>query len=535
MLAFLGELALIGSVVAPLAAAALSVANPSTLGGGRREAVGLAWLSATMAVSAAVVVGLRGPFVVGVDATHGEVLVGLMADQLTVTLVALVCMVGAVVQSFSLRYLQGDTTARRFFAAANVVVASMAIVCSSATLALLICGWVTAGAAFVAVLGCRADLPGVRAATRRTARMFVIGDMALVVSLVLLWLRVGDVNLASPPALAYAASHLGSLATPIALLIALAVMTRSAQGLLGGWLPGTVAAPTPTSALLHAGVVNGGGILLLRLGVLAGSSMLVIAGLFIVATLTVAVATLAMRHRADVKGSLVFSTMGQMGFMIAECTVGAYLAAIVHLIGHALYKATLFFGSGSRVAREGQEPAAPSPQMPRLARTAAAGVSGAAAVAAMVAIPGVLAHRGAFVLVIFAAMTAGVASWSWWNSPPGSGRVAVFFLAALTAAGALYGLVLGGLGSWLAPSLPAVGVSVLNPWWLATLGAAGITATVLARLSWTKARLVAMILYISNPSAPHEASNVRNQENKRRTRDYGYVPVASDFWEKNAA
>lgn len=111
-MALLGELSLTGAVVAPLAGAAVSGASGATPGRGHRAAVDLGWMSAMLALVAAGVMGLRGPFMVAVDGRHGQVVLGLWAEQLTVTLVALVCIVGAAVQSFSLRYLQGDRTAR---------------------------------------------------------------------------------------------------------------------------------------------------------------------------------------------------------------------------------------------------------------------------------------------------------------------------------------------------------------------------------------------------------------------------------------
>ena len=529
MIAALGELCLTAAVAAPLAGAVVSAASGAAPGRGHRTAAGFGWLSALLAFVAAGVVGLHGPFLVALYHRHGQVVLGLWADQLTVTLVALVCLVGAIVQSFSLRYLQGDRKARRFFVAANLVVAAMSIVSTSATLAVLVGGWVMAGAAFVVVLGSRPDLPGVRAATRRTARMFVIGDLGLVVALVFVWERAGNVDLASPGALRSAATHLGGLATPVALLVALAVLTRSAQGLFGRWLPGTVSAPTPTSALLHAGVVNGGGILLVRLGVLASSSMPAMVGVFVVAGVTATVATLAMTQKADVKGSLVFSTMSQMGFMVAECTVGAYLAAVVHLIGHALYKATLFFGSGSQVPRPGEARVAPTAAMPRLARAVAAAASAGAAVAAMVAVPGILAHRGEFVLILFAAGTAASASWSWWGRPPASTRGAVLWATALLTAGALYGLVLGGLGGWVAPSLPAAGIGVLSPWWLAAVAGAGIAATGLARLPWVKRRLLAIMLDAGTPRVPLPARSKLGPGRARRAEAPGYAPALENL------
>ncbi len=530
----LGELCLTGAAAAPLAGAAASVVGRGERG--HRAAARLGWISALLAGTAVVVVALQGPFVAAVDGGHGQVVVGLWANQLTVTLVLLVCVVGAVVQSFSLRYLEGDRTGRRFLAAAGVVVAAMAVVCASATATVLVGAWVVAGAAFVVALGCRPDLPGVRAAARRTVRMFAVGDLAVVVALALVWLRAGNVDLASPDALRSAAAHLGGLATPVALLVAVAVLTRSAQGPLGRWLPGTVSAPTPTSALLHAGVVNGGGVLLVRLGVLTGGSMLAMAAVFTVAAVTAAVATQAMVRKADVKGALVLSTMGQMGFMVAECTVGAYLAAVVHLIGHALYKATLFFGSGAQVPRTGEAPVVPSAVMPRAARVAVSAAAAAATVAVVAAFPQVLADRGAVVLLVFAAGTAASASWSWWRRAPASTRGALVWATALLGAGAAYGLVLAGLGRWIGPSLPAVGVGVLSPWWLAALAGSGLATAAVTRLPSVHRRLVAVLVDATSPR-PAAAFVRAGGGAGRAVRAEGgaHAPALEGAWEESAA
>ena len=531
----LGELCLSGAVGAPLAGAVVSVAGRGERS--HRAAARLGWISAFLAVAAVVVVALHGPFVAAVDAGHGQVVLGLWADQLTVTLVLLVCVVGAVVQSFSLRHLEGDRTARRFFAATGVVVAAMAVVCASATAAVLVAAWVAAGAAFVVALGCRPDLPSVRAATRRTIRMFVVGDLAVVVALALVWLRAGNLDLASADALRSAAAHLGGLATPVALLVAVAVSTRCAQGPLGRWLPGTVSAPTPTSALLHAGVVNGGGVLLMRFGVLAGASMPAMVVVFTVAAVTAAVATQAMVRKADVKGALVLSTMGQMGFMLAECTVGAYLAAVVHLIGHALYKATLFFGSGAQVPRLGEEPVVPATVMPRAVRAGVSAAAAAAAVAVMAAVPQVLAERAGAVLVVFAAGTAASASWSWWGRAPASTRGALVWATTLLGAGAAYGLVLDGLGLWIGPSLPAVGAGVLSPWWLAAVAVPGLAGAVASRLPSVHRRLVAVLV---DATAPPPAAFARpgtggGAGRVARAEGPAYAPSLEGAWEESAA
>ncbi len=528
-----GELCLAGAVLAPLTGAAVSAAARRAPGWRCRAATGFAWLSALSALVAAASVALHGPFVVAVDGAYGRPVLGLWANQLTVTLTVLVCAVGAVVQSFALRYLQGDRTAPRFSAAASVVVAAMAVVCTSATVTVLVGAWVVAGAAFVVVLGCRPDLPGVRAATRRALSMLAAGDLALLAALVLVWVRAGNVDLVSPGVLRDAAGQLGGLTTLVALLVVVAALTRSAQGPFGRWLPGTVSAPTPASALLHAGVVNGGGILLVRLGVLTGGSTLAMVGAFVVAGLTTTAAAALVTHKPDVKGTLVFSTMSQMGFMVAECTVGAYLAAILHLIGHGLYKATLFFGSGSQVPRDGQAPAVPATAALPLVRAAATVATTAATVGAMTAIPGMLAHRGAAVLLVFAAATAASASWSWSGRHPASVRWAASWAAALLVAGALYGLVLGGLGRWIAPAIPGAGAGMLSPWWLAAVAAAGIAVAGSTRLPSARRRLTAMLVDAGAPPVELVTGGARGAH--RGARAPGSAVELAASWKERAA
>lgn len=494
-----GALLLVGTVVTPLAGAVVSVLGTSHPRRRCQRAARLGWVSSLLAIVAAAAVAVHGPFGAMLVGSSDRPVLGMWADQLTVTLLLLVCGVGAVVQSFSVRYLQADVTAPRFFGATNVVVAAMVVVCTSVTVPVLVGAWVTAGIGFIAVAGARTDLPGVVASARRTLALFAIGDGALVVALIVVWVRAGNVDVVSAGALRTASGRLGELASVVALLIVVAALTRSAQGPLGRWLPGTVSAPTPTSALLHAGVVNGGGILLVRLGALAGASELAMAAAFIVAALTAVAATAVMTRKADVKGALVFSTMGQMGFMIAECTVGAYLAAMVHLIGHAMYKATLFFGSGSQVPRAGRAPTDPIASMPMLVRAVATAATAAAALVAMTAIPGAIAHRGGTVLLVFAAATAAAGAWTWWARRPSSARLTTLWALAMLGAGASYGLVLGGLGRWIGPALPAAGGGALSPWWLLAVAGGVLGLAVLGRTPGARRWLTAVLVDAGAP------------------------------------
>ena len=124
-----------------------------------------------------------------------------------------------------------------------------------------------------------------------------------------------------------------------------------------------------------------------------------------------------------------------------------------------------------------------------------------ATVGVMTTIPGVLEHRGGAVLLVFTAATAAAAGWAWWAQRPGSLGVTVAWVASMLAAGALYGLVLGGLGDWIGPALPITGFGTLSPWWLLIMGVGGLAIAGLLRISSIRRRLVASLIAAGAPPA----------------------------------
>ncbi len=517
----LAQEAMGGALVAPTGGAVAALAFPRHSHIGRRVSVALAWVAAASAVAAVIAVGWHGPAVLAVGRWGKGPVFGLVADRLTVTLLVTVLGIGAVVQGFAFRYLRDDDKSRVFFAGAGVMLSSMGLVAVSAPAAGVVVGWVAAGAAFVVIVAYRPDLPGVMVTARRTRRAFAVGDTALVAAVVVVSVRVGNVGLAgragSPgdSGLSGVAVHLGGWRVMVATLVVIAVLTRCALGPLGGWLPRTVAAPTPVSALLHAGFVNGGAILLVRLGPLSSDSMFAMGAAFAVAAISAVGASAVMSRRADIKTELAFSTMSQMGFMVAECTVGASAAAVVHLVGHALYKATLFLGSGGGVARPGQVRLG-ADQGVSVARAALATATAAAAAAAVAVASGVvglgaLGHRGADVLLVFVAASVGLASWSGWTSRPVQ---AAGWVATLLTASAVYGLIAAGLAAWVRPALPALGAGVLDPWLLLSVAAGGVGLTLLGRTARVGLWLAVVLIdagspgYGSNPQYTSETIRV---------------------------
>jgi len=134
-----------------------------------------------------------------------------------------------------------------------------------------------------------------------------------------------------------------------ALLFALAATLKTAQLPLHGWLIQVMEAPTPVCALLHAGVVNMGGFVLIRLAELISLAPLAQALLVVVGSLTAVLAGLVMLTRVSIKVRLAWSTCAQMGFMLMEIGLGLYELALLHLVAHSLYKAHAFLCAGETV------------------------------------------------------------------------------------------------------------------------------------------------------------------------------------------
>lgn len=468
----------------------------------------IAWVAIAAAASAfgiasilAVRVAIGGPLSAVVENDGGRAVFGFAVDRLAGVVLCLVTGINLTVQVFSARYLRGDRRARRFFAGSATLTLASAAVAAAATLTGLVAAWVLVSVSVCVLLAYRTDLPEARYGVRRAARAFVAGDVALVAAAALVVATVGDLDLRTLAAsgsgligerLQPVAGLTFPVAPVVAVLVVVAALARSAQLPLPRWLPATLAAPTPVSALLHAGVVNAGGLLLIRLSPLldrspSASHLALVAGAG-----TAVVASAAMLVRPDVKGTLAQSTVAQMGFMIVQCAVGAFGAAVFHLLAHAMYKAALFLGSGSAIHQHSEHFAAPSPssQRPAALRYALAALLPFAAITivAVVFDPPVLHHRGGWLVAGFSWITGAHVTWGWLGRGVSPGR-SVTAAAALVAGAAAYLGAVSGLDAFLAPALAEPGTGFASPWWAAAIAAAaGVGAAVIATDRWERRR-----------------------------------------------
>lgn len=274
----------------------------------------------------------------------------LAVSPLALWLAVLVQLLGTVIGAFSMRYLHGEAGQARYAAALSGVLASVHLLLLADHWLVLIAAWAAVGLALQPLLCFYADRPFARLAAHKKRLADRLADVPLLAAAALAWSEVGSGSLSALWA------HIDQQgASPAlqasALCVALAVILRTALLPVHGWLIQVMEAPTPVSALLHAGVVNLGGFVLIRFAPLLEASgparwLLVAFGLG-----TALLAGMVMLTRISIKVRLAWSTVAQMGFMVLECGLGLYSLAVLHLIGHSLYKAHAFL-SASSVVRE---------------------------------------------------------------------------------------------------------------------------------------------------------------------------------------
>lgn len=450
---------LIAALSVPLLASLVALLAGSRTWVGRlgAAAAGAGFLAAGVTT---VDVLLHGPIRATLQTGRGTLIAEVGADRLSSMLLLLVYGVSTVVQLFALRYLACDKRSGWFTAATGLLTSASAGLMTAGTLIGLAVSWTLAGAALCLLLATYWELPAARDGVRRTVTAFLIGDAALWSAVAAITLLRGNRSLSTLNADLIGNS---SILAVIAALIVLAALSRSAQIPFHRWLPATLAAPTPVSALLHAGVVNAGGVLLVRLSPIVSGSPVAMGMAFTAGLVSMVYGAVVMLTKSDIKGSLAYSTMAQMGFMIVTCGLGLSAAAVFHLVGHGFYKATLFLSSGSAIAKRRQKAARPPAPALSAARRAAVQVTALLLPAAALYVATIVVplhsteHGSAQALLIFAWATAAAALLGWLGRSPNSEAIVAAGVALLGAAIG-YLAVLGAVTGFLAPAIPPVTV-----------------------------------------------------------------------------
>ncbi|HSS19238.1 MAG TPA: NADH-quinone oxidoreductase subunit L [Pyrinomonadaceae bacterium] len=294
---------------------------------------------------------------------------GLAMDRLSGTYALFITFVGFLIHVFATGYMHGDKGYYRFFAFLNLFMFSMLTLILADNFLLMFVGWEGVGLCSYLLIGYYTDRKEAGDAAKKAFITNRVGDWGFVMGLMLLFFITSG---AGTPTISFydhpithvasafqVVSHLavdpftfkvifaGGL-TSVAVLLFIGAAGKSAQIPLYVWLPDAMAGPTPVSALIHAATMVTAGVYMVvrcsEIYVHAPTAMFIVA--LIGAATALFAATIGLAQN-DIKKVLAYSTISQLGYMFLACGVGAFVAAIFHVITHAFFKALLFLGSGS--------------------------------------------------------------------------------------------------------------------------------------------------------------------------------------------
>lgn len=266
-------------------------------------------------------------------------------DAVSATMLMLVSFIGWIVLRYSATYMDGEARQGAFTGWMSVTLASVLLLVMSGNLVQLLLAWIATSLALHKLLLFYPERATARRAARKKAVVARVSEAALTIAIVLMVIDYGTTDIAT----ILASVKPNPLTAVAAVLLAVAAIMASAQFPVHGWLTEVMEAPTPVSALLHAGVINAGGFLLIRFADVMLSAPGIMATLAMLGGFTALFGGLVMLTQPAVKTSLAWSTIAQMAFMIMQCGLALFPLALLHIVAHSLYKAHAFLSAGEAV------------------------------------------------------------------------------------------------------------------------------------------------------------------------------------------
>ena len=288
----------------------------------------------------------RGPALAGADA---GVHFSLRSDALADVMLVLVCFIGWVIVGYSQTYLGGQRGQPRYIRSLMLTLAAVTVLVLTNNLLLLVLAWIGTSLALHALLTFFEQRPQALIAAHKKFLASRLADVCMLGAIALVGSQLGTFEIDTAVAAARALPELSGGLQVAAVLFVIAALLKCAQLPVHGWLIQVMEAPTPVSALLHAGVVNLGGFVMIRLGTLVADVPAAQTLLVVVGGITAVVAASTMMTRISIKVALAWSTCAQMGFMLMQCGLGLYDLALLHIVAHSLYKAHAFLTAGTAV------------------------------------------------------------------------------------------------------------------------------------------------------------------------------------------
>lgn len=292
--------------------------------------------------------------------------IGLYIDRLSAVMMTLISGIGTIIYTYSVEYMYQDSHQRRYLALIAITVFVLLCLVSSANLLMLFVLWQLLSYLLYVLVHNHGHRDTLESAFR-TFTLLRVGDVAFLGGIALAYSLYGTLEF--PGLFTVAAQSTATVSpfpgieldghTAVTLLLLVGGMSKSAQFPFHVWLPRYLYAPTSVTALLHAGIINAAGFLINRLAPLFGMSSTTLHVALFIGMLTAVVGATMMLVQNDIKNMLGFSTIGQMGYMVMECGLGAFSLAVFHLIAHGLFKATVFLNCGNVIHKARQEPSLP--------------------------------------------------------------------------------------------------------------------------------------------------------------------------------
>ncbi len=274
-------------------------------------------------------------------------------NTLSLLLCCLILLVSFVIHRFSLRYMDGDRLYWRYFCTLAAITLSAVVMVLADNLFLFWLSWSLSNWLLVVLMVHKSEWTAARNSGRLTFNTLLVGSISLLAAFMLITFSA---DTASIQALNQKDMISFSVFVPAMTLITLTALTQSAIWPFHRWLLSSLNSPTPVSALMHAGLVNGSGILIVKFAPLFATSSHLLIIVFVLGAISAFLGTLWKLMQHDIKKMLACSTLAQMGFMMMQCGLGLFAAAVAHLCWHGLFKAYLFLNSGSVIAQKSNKP-----------------------------------------------------------------------------------------------------------------------------------------------------------------------------------
>ncbi|MEI8018081.1 MAG: proton-conducting transporter membrane subunit [Schlesneria sp.] len=310
----------------------------------------IAYSACCLSIATAVLLALNGPLDVVYFKMSWPVPIGLgiYIDRVAIVMLTLISFIGLVISRYSLRYLDGEATQGRFLRWISFTLGAVMLMVISRNLVMFTAAWMLTSFGLHQLLTHYPDRSWAIWAARKKFLVSRLGDLMLLFALGLTFWQFGSSEYTDLFAvMKESANETTLLVTLIGVFLALGALSKSAQFPFHTWLPDTMETPTPVSALMHAGIINAGGFLVIRLSPLISHSRPALDLLALVGGFTALFGSVVMLTQTSIKRSLAYSTIAQMGFMMLQCGLGAYSAAMLHIVAHSLYKAYSFLSCGS--------------------------------------------------------------------------------------------------------------------------------------------------------------------------------------------